>query len=1031
MLSVLEEIKNVEHVYAKEGTYQLRITDQLSSLSACTANPTATTKLKESLVAVRSLGSNIVELPDKSFYNCTKLSVANGTENLKSIGVSCFADCTSLSSSNLLDGSLGANIDLINDCAFKNTAFETAVIGIRGGSNNSVSRMGDEAFANCTSLKKVKFTSSNYMGDRAFENCTALEDVQFNNRYSYMGNQCFKGCTSLQKISIPQYFHLTTSEMFKDCTSLTSVEFADTAEEPSHFGAVGPWSFNSCTALTSLTLPSSINNILNIDDEAFKGSSLKRIRFMGLDDDAFSSSKQSETKITLDTGKWIGDYGLTSITAEQKDDILLTVKTIFKDGIDTLFETPIVLIFSNTSGCSNCKSLERNVLSTPEFDAYQKKSPYIWIFIDASNSTKTNMNALYHSVWAYIKSIYTSANLSKEFKRIDEQYSAWPAIIMFHKSLPSENGYAKVFDGIQATKQKDFFDTISTAFKAYHGKGYDTDSDDAKNMTIRKSITGWGLSNDCEFISKSGTVFQWKYSESHDYALTYTPPTRVDEVTVNNFKYGIWYYNAKELVAYADSKNIPIVVEVGSIQSGCTPCIQFDNNVFKNENVQKYVASKPMLLGHVDYSLIEEPQAKYVVENLCKMSINAFAPPQVVLHWKKTDGSVINIVKHYDETDYQPGYIRDANELTTLIEQTFAGATDMQECHAPEISTVSQDYRPDGSIETVPLTSDFSFKTNATIYNLSSSTGYKTGQKYYKALKGSVMTSVTADVGNADVSVHCECKDTSIQVNGLSVTYVDILGKKNAKASSITDYKNINPLSAWVVHEEVKAQAYDVPRIKHYCQTVASGEPTFANDLSGVYFVCDTKTEDSIGSYSIPTYNGSFGSNIIVSAYTSFSQPLASSIYPYKQGWYLYYTTPISETYYDKEGILFKTDNFTHTTSLSANHYNDSEGMTVTKLSSSAETSAVYGTLGSAQEDPTKTKTYTDEQMEAYGYDYNKSVTYNCTDPAYMINGKMITAIVLQMLNSHVIHAYCSNVHNGHGVAKLYKFTNKSSYSPI
>ena len=54
-------------------------------------------------------------------------------------------------------------------------------------------------------------------------------------------------------------------------------------------------------------------------------------------------------------------------------------------------------------------------------------------------------------------------------------------------------------------------DHIITYIKSVSTESGETvESGDSTTATLSKAITGWGLSNDCVFISKSGTSYQWK-----------------------------------------------------------------------------------------------------------------------------------------------------------------------------------------------------------------------------------------------------------------------------------------------------------------------------------------------------------------------------------------------------------------------------------------------------------------------------------------------------------------------------------------
>ena len=55
---------------------------------------------------------------------------------------------------------------------------------------------------------------------------------------------------------------------------------------------------------------------------------------------------------------------------------------------------------------------------------------------------------------------------------------------------------------------------------------------------------------------------------------------QVDHYTVDDFRYGQWYYNAQQLKAFADAHHIPVLIEIGS--KNCGPCEDFLADVYNN-----------------------------------------------------------------------------------------------------------------------------------------------------------------------------------------------------------------------------------------------------------------------------------------------------------------------------------------------------------------------------------------------------------------------------------------------------------------
>ena len=1013
MLSVVENVNKLMHTYSHTNQYALKIEDKLSTL--CAVFDSTNHALQESLVEISTLGQNIVRLEERCFHDCSCLTVANGTGNLKEIGPSCFISCTSLSVSNLFDGSIPDPIRIIDDSAFRHTGFSELTVNLKGGESNSDSNMGSYAFANCQNLKKLTFIGSNYIGPYGFASCDNLNNVNFNNKYSYMDENCFDSCQSLESIRIPQKFHLLTDQMFNHCHSLKNIEFADPSNDPSHVGALGASCFNDCPNLTSIVLPSSINSLFMIDDNAFHGSSLRQVTFNGLNDDVFNANSANKTNGTAETttvsykkGKWIGN----DVTKSNYQQMVQDAKSIISRFSDKADMTTVVILNTRPETCSRCVEQDKNVWSTDKFKSFQADSNTYWIYINSSNDQQ------------YRQKFYIDISNYKKKLLGDDNVHGLPILEIFsydtngnfvHKVISPDNN-------ADDNNYKDADHIISYIKSVSTASGETVESGDSTTATLSKAITGWGLSNDCVFISKSGTSYQWKYnSEGQQNTLTYDPAEKIDMTTTDNFKYGIWYYRIDKLIPYADSHHIPVFIEVGSAKSGCTPCIQFLNSVYKNLQFQQIMKSYPCMLAHIDYDKTDDPQVVYAASNLYNLATNQYGPPHVIFHWNKPDGTTVNVDKHFDMTDIYPGQLSSVDDVTTQLAVNFNGAQKDNQLSAPAFTTVSLKYTQSANVQPMQLTSDTSFKTTARVSKLSSQ--YKSTRPYYKALNGSIMTTVTCDIGDAELSIHCECKDNYIQVNSLSVSYIDILAKKKEPDTLTTDYANIIPLSAYVWNiDSSSLRSYDVPRIKYYIEQ--SGTPSFSQDNDGRYFICDNKTEDKARTYQLSTYDTAtkaFGSTISISSMMPFNQPLTSSTWPYKQGWYQYYTTLVNETYYDREGILFKTDNITLTSQLTSNDFSYSANKTLHKLSTDADTSATYSTLSSAT--LASSKSYSDEEVQLNALDYNKHNIYNC-DGHMTIDGKAISTVKVWLSGDNVIHATCINSRITSGVAKLYRFQN-------
>lgn len=140
------------------------------------------------------------------------------------------------------------------------------------GTTYLVTRIGDDAFRDCSDLTSVTIPSSvTSIGASAFFSCRGLTSVTISDGVTSIDNSAFGYCSSLTSVTIPN--------------SVTSI---------------GAYAFSGCSCLTSVTIPGTLTSL---GDGAFSGSSdLTSVNVLVTDYAAFCSNvllTQIKNKVKL------------------------------------------------------------------------------------------------------------------------------------------------------------------------------------------------------------------------------------------------------------------------------------------------------------------------------------------------------------------------------------------------------------------------------------------------------------------------------------------------------------------------------------------------------------------------------------------------------------------------------------------------------------------------------------------------------------------------------------------------------------
>ena len=179
---------------------------------------------------------------------------------------------------------------------------------------SSVQTINGYAFDGCTKLIFVENISDTdedvdalknvmYLNSYAFQNCKALTSVDLSGFVGYdashlgiLYSSTFNGCTSLATVTLPSSLIEIGGSAFKGCTNLASLALPETLE------TIGSSAFESCTSLETITLSSALKKI---GSSAFKNCQ------------AITSLTLPESLETIDTSAFEGCANLASINLEK------------------------------------------------------------------------------------------------------------------------------------------------------------------------------------------------------------------------------------------------------------------------------------------------------------------------------------------------------------------------------------------------------------------------------------------------------------------------------------------------------------------------------------------------------------------------------------------------------------------------------------------------------------------------------------------------------------------------------------------
>ena len=170
------------------------------------------------------LTNTITSIVNFAFAGCTTLTSVTIPSSVTSIGFAIFSGCTKLTSVNVEEGN--SVYDSRDNC---NAVIEssTNILVVGCGNSvipNSVTKVRNMSFYNCTSLSTINIPSSvRVIEGLAFTFCSGLTEVTIEDGLEQIGDNAFLDCAKLSSIIIPGSVTKIGKNVFQSCDNLTSI----------------------------------------------------------------------------------------------------------------------------------------------------------------------------------------------------------------------------------------------------------------------------------------------------------------------------------------------------------------------------------------------------------------------------------------------------------------------------------------------------------------------------------------------------------------------------------------------------------------------------------------------------------------------------------------------------------------------------------------------------------------------------------------------------------------------------------------
>lgn len=213
-----------------------------------------------------SMSENVTTIGESCFSECEDLTSINLPASVKSIGAYAFNGCSKLAAIGLPAGLTTMGKGAFQGCGFTQVVVPDGITTISDGLFANCSKLTsitlpkglktieDGAFMGCGFTEFVIPDAITTISDNLFANCPNLHKITFPKTITSMGNGIFSH-SGIGNFTLPKQITEITNNMFEGCQNLEHIYLHDGLK------SIGDYAFQDCNSLGGITLPNSVTKI--------------------------------------------------------------------------------------------------------------------------------------------------------------------------------------------------------------------------------------------------------------------------------------------------------------------------------------------------------------------------------------------------------------------------------------------------------------------------------------------------------------------------------------------------------------------------------------------------------------------------------------------------------------------------------------------------------------------------------------------------------------------------------------------------